>query len=104
MLLWIKLLNVTEMLHLTTQQLVSCITSVTFNNSSQVILQVVYSVIDVWRFPCMAALWNCFCIINILELQLKDHHQPLRLRMKWPELLKRFTTATTEMIEKGESN
>ena len=47
MLLWIKLLNVTEMLHLTTQQLVSCITSVTFNNSSQVILQVVYSVIDV---------------------------------------------------------
>ena len=48
MLLWIKLLNVTEKsLHLTTQQLVSCITSATFNNSSQGILQVVYSVINV---------------------------------------------------------
>ena len=37
----------------------------------------------------------------VVELQLKDHHQPLRMRMKWPDLLRRFTTASTEMIEKG---
>ena len=37
----------------------------------------------------------------VIELQLKDHHQPLRMRMKWPDLLRRFTTASTEMIEKG---
>ena len=37
----------------------------------------------------------------VVELQLKDHHQPLRMRMKWPDLLRRFTTASTEMMEKG---
>ena len=41
--------------------------------------------------------------IHLLELQLKDHHQPLRMRMKWPDLLRRFTAASTEMIEKGEN-
>ena len=60
---------------------------------------------------------NCFSIIvfqygslsrpifaynfYVIELQLKDHHQPLRMRMKWPDLLRRFTTASTEVIEKG---
>ncbi|XP_046849264.1 FERM domain-containing protein 8-like isoform X2 [Xenia sp. Carnegie-2017] len=45
----------------------------------------------------------CIWIISpLLQLQLKEHHQPLRMRMKWPDLLKRFTTASSEMIEKDE--
>ncbi|XP_028398584.1 putative FERM domain-containing protein FRMD8P1 [Dendronephthya gigantea] len=48
---------------------------------------------------------DVFCIwlvSPLLQLQLKDHHQPLRMRMKWPDLLKRFTTASDEMIAKDE--
>lgn len=48
---------------------------------------------------------DVFCIwlaSPLLQLQLKDHHQPLRLRLKWPDLLRRFTAATTEMIDKDE--
>ncbi|CAB4029944.1 Hypothetical predicted protein [Paramuricea clavata] len=48
---------------------------------------------------------DVFCIwlvSPLLQLQLKDHHQPLRMRMKWPDLLRRFTAASTEMIEKDD--
>ena len=37
-----------------------------------------------------------------LELQLKDHHRPFRLRKVWAELLKKFTVVTDEVAEKGE--
>lgn len=36
-----------------------------------------------------------------LELQLKDHHRPFRLRKVWAELLKKFTVVTDEVAEKG---
>lgn len=48
---------------------------------------------------------DVFCVwlvSPLLQLQLKDHHQPLKMRIKWPELLRRFTTATSELIEKDE--
>lgn len=36
-----------------------------------------------------------------LELQLKDHHRPFKLRKVWAELLKKFTVVTDEVAEKG---
>ncbi|EDO40273.1 predicted protein [Nematostella vectensis] len=36
------------------------------------------------------------------ELQLKDHHVPYKLRKVWPELLKKFTNANNEAVEKDE--
>ncbi|KAK3749498.1 hypothetical protein QZH41_013476, partial [Actinostola sp. cb2023] len=43
-----------------------------------------------------------FCIwlkSPLLQLQLKDHHVPYKLRKVWPELLKKFTNASNEAIE-----
>ncbi|XP_031561008.1 FERM domain-containing protein 8-like isoform X2 [Actinia tenebrosa] len=46
-----------------------------------------------------------FCIwlkSPLLQLQLKDHHIPYKLRKVWPELLKKFTNANDEAIEMDE--
>ena len=42
-----------------------------------------------------------FSLSPFLELQLKDHHRPFRLRKVWAELLKKFTVVTDEVAEKG---
>ncbi|KXJ17746.1 FERM domain-containing protein 8 isoform X2 [Exaiptasia diaphana] len=45
---------------------------------------------------------KAFCIwlkSPLLQLQLKDHHVPYRLRKVWPELLQKFTNANHEAIE-----
>lgn len=42
-----------------------------------------------------------YFLFPFLELQLKDHHRPFKLRKVWAELLKKFTVVTDEVAEKG---
>ena len=50
---------------------------------------------------CQWFLLVVFSLSPFLELQLKDHHRPFRLRKVWAELLKKFTVVTDEVAEKG---
>lgn len=53
--------------------------------------------------PPVASQVFCVWLISpLLQLQLKDHHRPFRLRKVWAELLKKFTVVTDEVAEKDE--
>jgi len=53
--------------------------------------------------PPIASQVFCVWLISpLLQLQLKAHHQPFRLRKVWVELLKKFTNVTDEVAEKDE--
>ncbi|XP_015768372.1 PREDICTED: FERM domain-containing protein 8-like [Acropora digitifera] len=53
--------------------------------------------------PTVASQIFCVWLISpLLQLQLKAHHRPFRLRKVWTELLKKFTNVTDEVAEKDE--
>lgn len=53
--------------------------------------------------PAIASQVFCVWLISpLLQLQLKAHHRPFRLRKVWVELLKKFTNVTDEVAEKDE--
>lgn len=53
--------------------------------------------------PPVASQVFCVWLISpLLQLQLKAHHRPFRLRKVWAELLKKFTNTPEEVAEKDE--
>lgn len=53
--------------------------------------------------PPIASQVFCVWLISpLLQLQLKAHHRPFRLRQVWPELLRKFTNTPDEVCEKDE--
>lgn len=53
--------------------------------------------------PPVASQVFCVWLLSpLLQLQLKAHHRPFRLRKVWVELLKKFTNVTDEVAEKDE--
>ncbi|KAJ7377457.1 FERM domain-containing protein 8 [Desmophyllum pertusum] len=53
--------------------------------------------------PPIASQVFCVWLISpLLQLQLKAHHRPFRLRRVWTELLKKFTNTPEEVAEKDE--
>lgn len=53
--------------------------------------------------PPVASQVFCVWLISpLLQLQLKDHHRPFKLRKVWSGLLKKFTNVTEEVAEKDE--
>ncbi|XP_048586316.1 FERM domain-containing protein 8 isoform X2 [Nematostella vectensis] len=52
--------------------------------------------------PEATKVFSIWLMSPLLQLQLKDHHVPYKLRKVWPELLKKFTNANIEAVEKDE--